>query len=88
MALACILLVDELRFNLLKLCLNIRMVHRESPEKRKVSESSIGLAMIDQVARRLRDKWNHDAHKGARNDLNASNKVSRYTDGVSAHTYS
>ena len=88
MTLACILLVEELRFDLLKLCPNIRMVHREFAEKRKVSESSIGLAMIDEVARRLRDKKNHDTQEGTRNDLNASNKVSRCTSAVSALTYS
>lgn len=87
-ALACILFMQELRFDLLEFRSNIRVVHRESPEKRKVSESFIGLAMIDEVAWCLRDKRNHDAHHGTRDHLNASDKVSRYADAVFAQTYS
>ena len=88
MTLACSLLVGELRLDLLKLSLDIRMVHRKFSEKCKVSQSSIGLAMIDEVAWCLWDERNHNAHQGTRDDLNASNMVSRCANATSARTYS
>lgn len=88
MAFACILLVEELRFDLLKLCLDIGMVRRKFPEKCKVPEPFIGLAMIDEVAWCLRDKRYHETHKSTRDDLDTSDKVSQCTNAASAHTYS
>jgi hypothetical protein len=86
--LTCILLVVELRFDLLELRLDIRVVHGKSPEKHKVSESFVGLAMIDEVAWCLRDKRNHDAHQSTRYNLNALHEV-RWCTGVAlVHTYS
>jgi hypothetical protein len=70
-AFVCFLLVKILGFNFPELHLNVRMVCREFSETCKVSQSLLRPAAVDEVARRLWDERNHDAHQSTGDELNA-----------------
>jgi hypothetical protein len=70
-ALMYLLLVKILGFNFPELHLDVRMVCRKISEACKILQSLLRPAAIDEVARRLRDEWNHDAHQSTGDELNA-----------------
>jgi hypothetical protein len=67
----CFLLMEILRLNLLEFRLDIRVASREFSEACEVVQSLFGFAVVDEVARRFRDKWDHDANQGAWDELDA-----------------
>jgi hypothetical protein len=71
MALVCFLFVEELRFDLLKLRQNVRVVGGKLTEKRKIHKSLFGLATIDEVARCFWYKRDHDALQSTGDKLNS-----------------
>jgi hypothetical protein len=70
-AFVCFLLVKILGFNFPELHLNVRMVCREFSETCKGFQSLLRPAAVDEVARRLWDERNHDAHQSTGDELNA-----------------
>lgn len=71
MASVCFLLVEILRMNLLEFRLDIGMACSKFPETCEVLQPSFKMAMVDEVARRLRDERDHDAHQSTRDKLDA-----------------